>query len=68
MEMSERAGYSYIDKLTQLEEDLYAQGQYVKEGSPFYKMAQFKKPMKEAQELSEKATRMLEAARYLQNT
>lgn len=65
IEMSERAGYSYVDKLTQLEEDLYAQGQYVKEGSPFYKMAQFKKPAPEAQELGRKAARMLAATKYL---
>lgn len=63
--MSEEAGYSYVDRLAQLEEDLYAQGQFVKEGSPFYKMAQFKKPMPEAQELGRKAAIMLEATRYL---
>lgn len=65
LKLSEEAGYSYIDRLTQLEEELYAQGQYVKEDSPFYRMAQFKKPMKEAQELSLKATRMLEATKFL---
>ncbi len=65
--MSREAGYSYVDRLAQLEEDLYAQGQYVKEGSPFYRMAQFKKPSPTARELSRKAGRMLEATRYLKN-
>lgn len=65
MRMSEEAGYSYVDRLTQLEEDLFAQGQYVKEDSPFYRMSQFKKPQPEAQELSRKSLLMLEAARYL---
>lgn len=65
MRMSEQAGYSYVDKLSQLEEDLFAKGQYIKEGSPFYKMAQFKKPSPTARELSRKAGMMLEATRYL---
>lgn len=65
MRMSREAGYSYVDRLTQLEEDLFAQGQYVKEDSPFYRMSQFKRPNPEAQELSRKAVRMLEATRYL---
>ncbi len=65
MRMSEEAGYSYVDRLTQLEEDLYAQGQYVKQGSPFYQMAQFKKPQEEARELGRKAARMLEATRFI---
>ena len=57
--MSEAAGYSYVDRLTQLEEDLFAQGQYIKEEShPFYRMSQFKKPQPEAQELARKAARM----------
>ena len=59
MRMSEQVGYSYADQLAQLEEDLYAQGQYVQEGSPFFKMAQFKQPAPEAQELARKATRYL---------
>ena len=66
-EMSERAGYSYVDKLEQLEEDLFSRGQYVTEDSPLYRMAQFKKPSPEARELSMKATRMLEATRYLKS-
>lgn len=46
-------GYSYVDRLTQLEEDLIAQGLYVPEGKdePLSRMAQFKKPSKEAMEL-----------------
>ena len=65
MRMSEEAGYSYVDRLAQLEEDLFAQGQYVKEDSPYYRMSQFKKPQPEAQDLSRKALLMLEAARFL---
>ena len=66
MRMSQEAGYSYVNRLTQLEEDLFAQGQYViKEDSPFYRMSQFKRPNPEAQELPRKAARMLEATRYL---
>ncbi|XP_046449770.1 chorion peroxidase-like isoform X2 [Daphnia pulex] len=65
MRMSREAGYSYVDRLTQLEEDLFAQGQYVKEDSPFYRMSQFKRPNPEAQELSRKSLLMLEATRYL---
>lgn len=65
MRMSEEAGYSYVDRLAQLEEDLYAQGQFVREDSPFFRMAQFKRPQREAQELGRKATRMLEATRFL---
>ena len=66
MRMSEDAGYSYVDRLAQLEEDLYAQGQFVKEGSPFFRMAQFKQPAQEARELGHKAARMMEATRFLQ--
>ena len=67
MRMSEEAGYSYVDRLTQLEEELYAQGHYVQSDSPFYSMAQFKKANPEARELGQKALRMLEATRFLSN-
>jgi hypothetical protein len=65
MRLSEEAGYSYVDRLIQLEDELYAQGHYVKEGSPFYRMAQFKKANPEARELGQKALRQLEAAQFL---
>lgn len=67
MKLSEEAGYSYVDRLAQLEEELHAKGQYAKETSPFRRMAKFRKPSENAQELSRKATRMLEATRYLKN-
>ena len=65
MKLSQEAGYSYVDRLAQLEEDLFAKGQYLKEDSPFYKMALFKRPSQEARELSRKTSRMLAATRYL---
>ena len=67
MRMSEEAGYSYVDRLSQLEDELYAQGHYVKSDSPFYSMAQFKRANPEARELGQKALRMLEATRFLKN-
>ena len=67
MRMSEEAGYSYVDRLSQMEEELFAQGHYVKEGSPFYRMAQFKKANPETRELGQKALRQLEATKFLKN-
>ncbi len=65
IEMSEKVGYSYVDRLAQLEEELQAKGHYAKETSPFHRMAKFRKPSAKARELSRKAVRMLEATRYL---
>ena len=65
--MSEQAGYSYVDRLTQLEEELYAQGQFIGEDSPLYRMSKFKQPSPQAMELSAKAVRMLEATKFLKN-
>ena len=53
MRMSEDVGYSYVDRLAQLEEDLYAQGQFVREGSHLHSMAKFKKPQARAQTWSQ---------------
>ena len=38
MTMTRNYGYSYVDRLTQLEEDLYALGFHAKERSPMSKM------------------------------
>ena len=67
MRMSEEAGYSYVDRLSQMEEELFAQGHYVKEGSPFDRMTQFKKANPETRELGQKALRQLEATKFLKN-
>ena len=62
--MRRRVTASYVDRLTQLEDELYAQGHYVKEGSPSYRMAQFKKANPALRELGQKALRQLEAAQF----
>jgi hypothetical protein len=67
MRMSEEAGHSYVDRLAQLEEELLRDGHYVKSGSPFYSMSQFKRANPEAHALNQKALRMLEASRFLKN-
>jgi len=67
MKMSEEAGYSYLDRLSQLEDELLRDGHYVKSASPFFSMAQFKRANPEAQELGKKALRMLEATRFLKS-
>lgn len=64
--MSEKVGYTYVDRLAQLEEELQAKSHYTsKETSPFHRMAKSRKPSAKARELSHKAVRMLEATRYL---
>ena len=67
MRLSEEAGLSYVDRLTQLEEELLRDGHYVQSGSPFYSMAQFKRANPEARELGQKAIRMLESTRFIKN-
>lgn len=67
LRMSEQMGYSYVDRLEQLEEDLLAQGVYVKEGSRLFRMSKFKQPSAKALALSKKNMRMIEATRYLKN-
>jgi len=42
LRMGEEAGYSYVDRLTQLEEDLIARGMFIPEGSQLSRMAKFK--------------------------
>ena len=65
MRMSEEFGYSYADRLAQIEEELFAQGQFVRDDSPSYQMARFKQPQLEARDLGHKASIMLEATRFL---
>jgi len=56
-----------VDRLAQLEEDLYAQGVYVKEGCPMSRMAKFKQPNKEAIKLGQQSMQLIEATRFLKN-
>ena len=67
LRMGEEAGYSYVDRLTQLEEELIAQGIYVKEGSHMSRMAKFKQPSPRVMELSRQNARVLETTRFLKN-
>ena len=66
-QVAKEAGHSYVDRLTQLEEDLYAQGFHVKEGSPMSMMAKFKRPTQAVIDLSRTNMRFLETVRYLKN-
>jgi len=66
-EIVKEAGYSYVDRLSQLEEDLYAKGFHVKEGSPMSSMAKFKRPSKEVIDLSKKNVQFVETVRILKN-
>jgi len=65
--VAKEAGYSYVDRLTQLEEDLYARGFHVKEGSPMSMMAKFKRPSQDIIDLSRTNMRFVETVRYLKN-
>ena len=65
MREAEDAGYSYVDRLAQLEEELYAQGIYVKEGSHPHRMSKFKQPSQEVIELSRSNMRFIETVRFL---
>ena len=63
--MAEDAGYSYVDRLAQLEEELYAKGIYVKEGSHPYRMSKFKQPSQQVIDLSRNNMRFIETVRFL---
>jgi len=65
--MAQKAGYSYVDRLTQREEVLYDQGFHVKEGSPMSMMAKFKRPTQDVIDLSRTSMRFVETVRYLRN-
>lgn len=67
MRMAKDAGYSYVDRLAQLEEDMYAQGLHVKEDSPMSMMAKFKRPTQEVIDLSRRNLRFVETVRFLKN-
>ena len=58
-------GYSYVDKLDQIENELLANEVYIGESSPFYKMAQFKKAAPASREISRQALQLLEVSRSL---
>jgi len=66
-QVAKEAGYSYVDRLAQLEEDLYAQGFHVKEGSPMSMMAKFKRPSQDVIDLSRNNIRFIEIVRHLKN-
>jgi hypothetical protein len=61
------SGYSYIDKLEQLESELLANEIYVGENSPLYKMAKFKRSSPKAIDISRQALQMLEVTRTLKS-
>lgn len=63
--MAKEAGFSYVDRLVQLEEDLYAKGIHVKEGSPNSMMAKFKRPSQEVIDLSRMNMGFMETVRIL---
>ena len=67
LRLADQAGFSYVDRLAQLEEELYAQGVYVKEGSHMAKMAKFKQPSKEAIEMGQRSMQLIQATRFLKN-
>ena len=58
-------GYSYVDKLDQIENELLANEVYIGESSPFYKKAQFKKAAPASREISRQALQLLEVSRSL---
>ena len=58
-------GHTYVDRLEQLENELISNEIYAKRGSPFFKMAQFKRANPQSKEVSRKADRMLQATRTL---
>ncbi len=65
--MAEEVGHSYVDRIMQMEEDLYAQGVYVKEGSHMSRMAKFKQPSQEVIELGQKTMQLIETTLFLKN-
>jgi len=65
--MAQEAGFSFVDHLTELEENLSAKGFQVKEGSPMSMMAKFKQPSKEVIALSRNNMRFIETIRILKH-
>ena len=59
------ASYSYVARLTQLEEGLYAQGFRIKENSTLFYMAKFKQPSKAVIQLSRSSIKFTETIRIL---
>lgn len=64
-DMAEEAGYSYVDRLTQLEEELYSKGVNVRKGSNSYLMSKFKQPSKEVIDASWNNMKFIEKFRFL---
>jgi len=62
--MADEAGYSYVDRLTQLEEDL-ARGGHVNKARSYFTSR--KKPSPEVVNLSRTNMRFIETVRYLKN-
>ena len=65
MMRSLEAGYSYIDRLDQIEADLLARQAPISERSSAYKMSQFKKFDPEALEYARKGQQLIEMTRSL---
>ena len=59
------AGYSYVDRLDQIEANLLENRMQMSEDSPFYKMAQFKRSAPKALERGRQALQLLEITRAL---
>jgi hypothetical protein len=58
-------GHTYVDRLEQLENELISNEIYAKRGTPFFKMAQFKRIDTQSKEVARQADRMLETTRTL---
>ena len=58
-------GFSYVDQLDRLEDELLSKQVFVKEGSPFYRLSKFQRSSPQAADLSRRALRHIEAARSL---
>ena len=59
------AGYSYVDRLDQIEADLLENQEPISERSSLHKMSQFKKFNPEAIEYSRKGQQLLEMTRSI---
>ena len=58
-------GFSYVDQLDRLEDELLSKEVFVKQSSPFYRLAKFQRSSPQAADLSRRALRHIEAARSL---
>ena len=68
LRLAQAAGHSYVDELAQIEEDLLAQGIYVKEDSTIASMMhRFKKPSRKALEMAHKSALNVGATRFIRS-